>query len=65
MLLTNDDIKDVTLLAKRLRTATVLHAVPALMHQLLAHIKREENQEEYAQITDLFVGGDKVPTAVL
>lgn len=65
MLLTNDDIKDVTLLAKRLRTATVLHAVPALMHQLLAHIKREENQEDYAQITDLFVGGDKVPTAVL
>ncbi|MFK7785590.1 MAG: condensation domain-containing protein, partial [Crocinitomicaceae bacterium] len=64
MMLTNDDIKDVSVLIKRLKNASVVHAVPALMNQLLLQIEQEVD-EDYSHITDLFVGGDKVPTAVL
>lgn len=63
LLLRNNEIKDTALLAKQLQSATAIHAVPALMAQLLAEIKAGGLQ--FPVLRDLFIGGDAVPGAVL
>ncbi|WP_425657968.1 amino acid adenylation domain-containing protein [Tenacibaculum ascidiaceicola] len=64
-MLPNEHIRDMYLLAETLKKVNAFHAVPALMSQILAHIKSSGEVEEYQNIKDLFIGGDKVPTSVL
>jgi amino acid adenylation domain-containing protein/non-ribosomal peptide synthase protein (TIGR01720 family) len=60
-----DQMKDVAYLAGELQHVNAFHAVPALMSQIVNHISENKTQEKYTGITDLFIGGDAVPTNVL
>ncbi|WP_428741063.1 amino acid adenylation domain-containing protein, partial [Tenacibaculum sp.] len=64
-MLPNEDIRDMYLLAETLKKVNAFHAVPALMSQILTHVKNSGEVEEFQNIKDLFIGGDKVPTSVL
>ncbi|WP_294961877.1 non-ribosomal peptide synthetase [uncultured Flavobacterium sp.] len=65
LMLSNEHIRDMYLLADSLKNVNAFHAVPALMSQILAHIKSTGEAEEYHGISDLFIGGDKVSSSVL
>lgn len=60
-----DKIKDVSLLAERLKEANSFHAVPALMKKVIDHIRLNESSGDYRGITKIFIGGDYVPTDIL
>ncbi|HEY0066242.1 MAG TPA: condensation domain-containing protein, partial [Flavisolibacter sp.] len=65
MMLHSSQVKDTPYLLDQLKKATAFHAVPALMGQVTTHISETGAQDEYARITDVFTGGDAVPTGVL
>ncbi len=65
LLLRNNEIKDTALLALQLQQATAIHAVPALMAQLLAEITAPGASLRFPVLQHLFIGGDAVPGAVL
>lgn len=61
----NDEIRDIAVLCQKLQQATAIHAVPALMAQLLLEIKATGTAQAFSGVKDLFIGGDAVPTATL
>jgi tyrocidine synthetase-3 len=65
VVLGSSQVKDTACLLNRLKSVTAFHAVPALMAQVTAYINESGLAEEYARITDVFTGGDAVPTKVL
>jgi tyrocidine synthetase-3 len=65
LMLDSSQVKDTAYLLEQLKRATAFHAVPALMAQVTTHIIENGITSEYAQITDVYTGGDAVPTTVL
>src|SRR5258708_9566516 len=61
----NLHIKDMALLGEMLENVRAFHAVPSLMAQVVGYIMREGRHARFHGITDLFIGGDAVPAAVL
>ncbi|XRE44267.1 Polyketide synthase modules-related protein [Tenacibaculum discolor] len=65
LMLSNEQIRDMDLLTDELKKVNTFHAVPALMSQILNHIKSKGDKEEYYKVKDLFIGGDKVLSSTL
>src|SRR5260221_6507378 len=61
----NLHIKDMALVGEMLENVRAFHAVPSLMAQVVGYIMREGRHARFHGITDLFIGGDAVPAAVL
>ncbi len=61
LVLARHELLDPTRLALRVEPATVLHAVPALMAALVAHVREHRSQARYRRMRRVFVGGDAVP----
>ncbi|PTX58415.1 amino acid adenylation domain-containing protein, partial [Kordia periserrulae] len=65
ILLRNEEVRDMETLESALQESTSFHAVPALMRAVLDHIAQTNTKEAYAKMTELYVGGDVVPNALL
>jgi non-ribosomal peptide synthetase component F len=64
-MLRNEQVKDISCLAEQLKSVNAFHAVPALMAQVIKHIRETGTQDQYSGIKELFIGGDSVPSIVL
>jgi amino acid adenylation domain-containing protein/non-ribosomal peptide synthase protein (TIGR01720 family) len=64
-LLTREQVVDVERLAEAVEEATLLHAVPALMGQLVTHLQGREQEATLPRLRQVFVGGDAVAPRLL
>jgi amino acid adenylation domain-containing protein len=66
IVLTSDQILDLPRLLLVLERCTMLHCVPSLMRQIVREIAANgPDQQRFASLRRLFVGGDSVPPALL
>jgi amino acid adenylation domain-containing protein len=61
---TRRQVLDLPVLAAELEAATLLHAVPSLLRQILGAM-RERGADRYPRLRRIFVGGDRVPPDLL
>ncbi|MFD2784201.1 non-ribosomal peptide synthetase [Hymenobacter rubripertinctus] len=65
LLLPDTSVKDIPALAERLKDVNSFDSVPALAAQVVNYIRSTNSAGDYLGLTDLFIGGDAVPTHVL
>ncbi|MEM7187156.1 MAG: amino acid adenylation domain-containing protein, partial [Bacteroidota bacterium] len=65
VLLTNAEIRDMDTLLERLSAVNEFHAVPTLMGPITKAIGERGLQAKFKGLKEVYIGGDKVPTAVL
>lgn len=65
VVLSNEEIKDISELTRNLSHTNCFHAVPTLMKTIIDDIKTNENENKYNHINAVFIGGDKIPAGLL
>ncbi|WP_340067242.1 MupA/Atu3671 family FMN-dependent luciferase-like monooxygenase [Ascidiimonas aurantiaca] len=65
VLMTGDEVRDISNLTESLKKVNAFHAVPALMEQIIENVKQNNTKDEYLQLREVYTGGDRVPTKVL
>ena len=65
IMIAREDIQNIDVLLEKLRNVNAFHVVPALMAQILIHIKNTKTEADYSMITDIYIGGDIVPSNTL
>ncbi|PTX63147.1 amino acid adenylation domain-containing protein [Kordia periserrulae] len=65
ILLKDTQVRDLDYLLSVLENVAAFHAVPVLMTQIVQFIKRNKIKDKYANVKELYIGGDEVPTHVL
>jgi amino acid adenylation domain-containing protein len=59
---TREDVLDLDALLAHLAGATIFHAVPSLLRQIVGHIKQQpEYEDRFTNVRMIFTGGEAVP----
>lgn len=65
VMIAGEDILNMNVLLEKLRNVNAFHTVPALMIQLINHIKNVKEDTDYNMIKDIYIGGDIVSSNTL